>query len=317
MTDRKKMRFMVSKFEELFGEPLDTDKWFPYNSYVRRDQIELQRNNLYSTGLYNLNDCNDIKFVPTTLLKEYNDDIMDIQGRIKIGDTKVVLENEVFYTSKIEGANTTLVRTRELNNGAKIMEDNRNSELMVLNGFKAVKYLNLIGNKINKNSLIQAWNIVINECCENENIRGDEYRIGDVSVGSHDGLKYCLVETYMDRFIEFYNSDKYDEVPFMKAALLHFMFETIHPFCDGNGRLGRLLINNYLISRGYECCRAVSFSKIISEKRSGYDTAFSDSENIYNDCTPFMEYMMGVFDESLHSVLDVQNGLSLTDLFGK
>ena len=109
------------------------------------------------------------------------------------------------------------------------------------------------------------------------------------------------------KLMQYCTSSKYDEVPFIKAVLLHYMFETIHPFCDGNGRLGRLLINNYLISRGYDCCQAVSFSKMISEKRGGYDAAFYDSENLYNDCTPFMEYMLGIFDDSLHLVLESQS----------
>lgn len=314
MTDRKKMRFMVSKFEELFGEPLDTDKWFPYNSYLNKEKTSLQRDNLVSTGLYNINDSNDIKFVPTRMIKMYNDDIMEIQSKILIEDTEVVLENEVFYTSRIEGANTTLVRTRELKEGAEVNPDNRNSELMILNGFKAVKYLNLTSNSLSKSSLINAWEILVEGCCENESIRGKEYRIGEVQVGTHTGLNVDKIDNYMDRFIEFYNSNKYDEVPFIKAILLHYMFETIHPFCDGNGRLGRLLINNYLISRGYDCCRAVSFSKMISEQRSGYDTAFYDSENIYNDCTPFMEYMLRIFDDSLHLVLEAQS-MKSTDLF--
>lgn len=305
---------MRNKFLKLFGSPVDIDKWFPYNSYLNQDKISQQRKNLFSTGLLNINDSNDIKFVPTKLIQEYNGDIMKIQNKIKIENTEVILENEVFYTSRIEGANTTLIRTRELRNGSTVDSDNRNSELMVLNGFKAVKYLNLKGTKLTKESLIQVWNILVEGCCENESIRGHEYRVGDVSVGSHNGLNSRLIDSYMNKFIKFYNSSKYDEVPFIKAALLHYMFETIHPFCDGNGRLGRLLINNYLISRGYDCCRAVSFSKLICEQRGAYDAAFYDSENLYNDCTPFLEYMLRIFDDSLHLVLESQS-LQETNLF--
>ena len=298
---------MCCKFEELFGPPLDIGKWFPYNSYINKEKTSLQRDNLVCTGLYNINDVNDIKMIPTKLIKMYNDDIMEIQDKIRIEDTEEVLENEVFYSSRMEGANTTLIRARELKECAKINDDNRNSELMVLNGFKAAKYLNVIGNKISKESIIQVWNILVEGCCENESVRGAEYRIGPVRVGNHNGLDCNLIDSYMDGLIKFYTSSKYDEVPFIKAALLHYMFETIHPFCDGNGRLGRLLINNYLISRGYDCCRAVSFSKMISEQRGGYDAAFYDSENLYNDCTPFMKYMLGIFDDSLHLVLESQS----------
>ena len=109
-------------FEDLFGSPVEIGKWFPYNSYINREQISLQRNNLVSTELYNVNDFNDIKFVPTKIIKIYNDDIMDIQGKLKITDTNTALENEAFYTAKIEGAKTTLIRARELHRGS-IMED--------------------------------------------------------------------------------------------------------------------------------------------------------------------------------------------------
>jgi len=39
--------------------------------------------------------------------------------------------------------------------------------------------------------------------------------------------------------------------PLVDAAIIHYFFETVHPFSDGNGRLGRLLIILYLASEGY------------------------------------------------------------------
>jgi Fic family protein len=58
-----------------------------------------------------------------------------------------------------------------------------------------------------------------------------------------------LLEDALDDFEAFLHQDL--RVPLLvRCALVHFQFETIHPFLDGNGRLGRLLIVFYLIERG-------------------------------------------------------------------
>jgi Fic family protein len=60
-----------------------------------------------------------------------------------------------------------------------------------------------------------------------------------------DALPECL--GHFDRFI---NDEPQPTPPLIKAALAHVQFETIHPFLDGNGRLGRLLIVLQLIADG-------------------------------------------------------------------
>ena len=229
-----------------------------------------------------------------------------VSGDIQLCDTDVSLEDEVFHTSKIEGAKTTRIRTSEIHNGAPLDKDNEFSERMVKNGFRAVKLLNLYGNVLDEQKMLTIWNTLVDGVCENESIRGEKYRIGDVHVGSYTPPVAETLPELMEKFLQFYNGNIFNNYPFLKAAIIHYLFETIHPFCDGNGRMGRLLMNNYLISMGIESAKAVSFSMMIDQNRGRYDASFVDSENEHNDCTPFLEYMLSVMGSAYERALLLQ-----------
>jgi len=68
-----------------------------------------------------------------------------------------------------------------------------------------------------------------------------------------------------------------DEVPpLIRCALLHFQFETIHPFTDGNGRLGRLLMPLFLIEQGCLSQPLLYLSAYFEERRSEYYNALGE-----------------------------------------
>jgi Fic family protein len=71
-----------------------------------------------------------------------------------------------------------------------------------------------------------------------------------VRVGNHIAPNPILVETLIDDMLTTYFSKKHDSI-IKRIAIFHLTFEHIHPFVDGNGRIGRVLINYLLIREGY------------------------------------------------------------------
>lgn len=70
---------------------------------------------------------------------------------------------------------------------------------------------------------------------------------------------------------EHYAHDARPELPLLvRTALLHYQFETIHPFLDGNGRLGRLFVVLYLVEHGAIPAPLLPFSVALEKRRSEY-----------------------------------------------
>jgi Fic family protein len=72
----------------------------------------------------------------------------------------------------------------------------------------------------------------------------------------------------MKRFIEWYNKNEISS-PIIKAAVSHLYFESIHPFEDGNGRIGRAIAEKAL-SQGFDNPIMFSISKSIEQNKSAY-----------------------------------------------
>jgi Fic family protein len=84
-------------------------------------------------------------------------------------------------------------------------------------------------------------------------VESGKLRQHQVYVGKFTPPGAHLVKPLMDEFIEWVNSNQFltEAHPVQIAALVHYKFVYIHPFYDGNGRTGRLLMNLILMKFGY------------------------------------------------------------------
>ncbi len=92
-----------------------------------------------------------------------------------------------------------------------------------------------------------------------------------------------------------------DEITLIKSCVFHYEMEFIHPFSDGNGRMGRLWQTIILISK-HPIFQYLPFEKLISQTQEDYYKVLSICDKTGNS-TVFIEYMLSVIDDALTELI--------------
>ncbi len=131
-------------------------------------------------------------------------------------------------------------------------------------------------------------------------IRVGQYRTGEMQVVSgamgkekvhYKAVKPELVKTEMDKFLDWFNNDNRHD-PVLKAAIAHFWFIIIHPFDDGNGRIGRAL-TDMLLARGEGSRdRYYSMSSQILAERKRYYEVLQKVQHSSGDITEWLDWFL-------------------------
>lgn len=127
--------------------------------------------------------------------------------------------------------------------------------------------------------------------------------VGDNSHYVHQGdPSEDIIDENLTKLILFMNRP---EVPIViKAIITHYFFEYVHPFYDGNGRMGRYLLSSYL-ARKLDFLTGLSISESVLQNKRKYEEAFSITSHPKNkgDLTPFVDALLGIIVQAQENIL--------------
>lgn len=212
------------------------------------------------------------------------------------------IPEQVFNSNAIENSTLTFKDTEDILIRGQIMRDAEIRE--VYEAKNLGKALELLTENPHQNLTVELILALHKTLLTgiNDHFAG-RFRYGNewVRVGTHIGANPEFVNDLIYKLVENYNREDEREL-IAKIAYFHNEFEYIHPFCDGNGRIGRVLINQQLMKEG--------LPPIMVPAKNKYQDYYPalDAYDKRNDLAPLEEYLSLLLLESLNKYITIING---------
>ena len=224
------------------------------------------------------------------------------------------VRKEALLSSQIEGTQATLEDVLD-----PLIEKNANQNVAdVINYIKATEFaLERLNSLPLCNRLIKETHEVLMKDVRGQEKNPGEFRYSQNWIGSAGStLKNARyippnpedMKQAMSDLEKYINSD--DELDLLiQAALIHYQFETIHPFLDGNGRVGRLLITLFLMEKKRLNTPALYISYYLKNNRIEYYDRMSEVRN-KNNYEQWIKFFLRAIKESSEDAVETINNLS-------
>ena len=228
-----------------------------------------------------------------------------------------ILSNELYKTNKIEGIetvkseiHTSLKDNKKFNNKSNKLDGiiKKYKDIMEKN-FKDTQHID------NLSSFRKIYDEMFEDFEKSGNYKLDGKYFRKDTVKIINGLGNIIhigvngeeaIEKNIESLIEFMN--RKDITFLLKASIVHFFFEYIHPFYDGNGRFGRYLLSLYL-ARKLDNLTAFSVSFSISRNLDDYYKSFVEVEDVnnYGEITFFVENILKTIKNGQEMIIELLN----------
>lgn len=196
----------------------------------------------------------------------------------------------VHASTAIEGNPLTLEQVRALEEGRALSTSGTRPEREVLNYFAGLRYVekNAARKTIRHNEILSLHRILAGSVMDQG--EAGKYRVIAVRVGSYRPPPADAVSGLMFELLHWWNTEGAKLSPVLSSAILHYRFEAIHPFADGNGRTGRALALWELYRRGFDTHHIFAVDEYYWEDRPRYYKALTEVRQHGDDLTHWLEY---------------------------
>ena len=228
------------------------------------------------------------------------------------------VRKEALMSSQIEGTQATLEDVLD-----PLIDANTNRNVAdVVNYIKATEYaVNRLNTLPLCNRLIKETHAVLMRDARGQEKNPGEFRYSQNWIGGQGSTiktaRYIppnpddMVKAMSD--LEKYINAGDNTDPLICAALIHYQFESIHPFLDGNGRVGRLLITLYLMERKILSAPALYISYFLKKNRIEYYDRMTEVRNKGNYEQWIRFFLQAVYECAQDAVKTIDELILLHD----